>query len=207
MTRARLFAAVIAVAVGASALTSSGVASADPGGAVDVAPAAGTPLAVRPSKPLELADDAPRLGVAWKLGAIVVVGALAAWVWRQRSPVLQAQDLPSLRILRRTSIGVRSELLVIEMDGQRLLLGVTPTTIQNLYIAPLAEDERLATDEVEAVVEPRAHATEPVRRARDPEPVRRARDPEPVLARSTRKQVVEAVEEQARGITAIAERK
>jgi hypothetical protein len=42
--------------------------------------------------------------------------------------------LPSvpLAILRRTPVGFRSELVVVDVEGQRFLLGVTPHSIQSL---------------------------------------------------------------------------
>ena len=41
-----------------------------------------------------------------------------------------------LTIVSRTSIGVRSELLIVNVDGQRLLIGVTAGSIQRLATLP-----------------------------------------------------------------------
>ncbi len=41
-----------------------------------------------------------------------------------------------MAVLRRTSLGMRSELLLVEIEGQRLLLGVTPHGSQTLYVLP-----------------------------------------------------------------------
>jgi flagellar biogenesis protein FliO len=43
-------------------------------------------------------------------------------------------DDTQLTIVRRATIGFRSELLVVNVEGQRLLLGVTPQSIQSLAL-------------------------------------------------------------------------
>jgi flagellar biogenesis protein FliO len=154
---------------------------------------------VRPTKPLELLEENPHTSVGWKLGALVIIGGLCAWVWKTRTAVKEPTDVPSLRILRRTSIGVRSELLVVEMDGQRLLLGVTPSTIQNLYIAPFTDDaEVLARGPVETVPPPRS--------------IRQDVSHRPSAAKLaapdvTRRQRADLLEGQALGIRSLVERK
>jgi flagellar biogenesis protein FliO len=189
--RGRLL-AVIAVALLASTLTLTAWADTPPP-AASVAPP--TSLGLRPTKSLDLAQESPSSGFGWKLGAVILFGAVGVWVWRKKAPTASVVDVPSLRILKRSSIGVRSELLVIEMDGQRLLLGVTPSSIQNLYIAPLPEDDTPVA--LPAPVEVQRPRSEVVRRTSSAKvPSRRplVSSPEPV-------------EEQARGLYAIAERK
>lgn len=201
--------AVIGLALGATVLTASAHAVAQPNRAPD-APAApppgGTPLAVRPTRSLELAADPPATGLGWKLGATTAVGALGIWMWRRRVPSAQVIGVPSLRILRRTAIGVRSELIVIEMDGQRLLLGVTPSTIQNLFIAPLPEDL-----EREYAAPHPLHADEPLPLRAAPRPpvesVRSVAAGSKPARRQPREPVIEPLEEQARGIRAVTEKK
>jgi hypothetical protein len=194
--------AVIALALGATVLTASVAAQAEPpdtSSAVTTAPAAsGTPLPVRPTRPLELAEEAPRSGVGWKLGALVALGAIGLYTWNQRRRPSAAHVVPNLVIVRRTAIGVRSELILVDMDGQRLLLGVTPNTIQNLYIVPPAEDDPLLESAPLAITVDRPVSLE-VRR--------RAAEVEPAAPRAPRKAAPDFVEEQARGIRAIAERR
>jgi len=180
--------AVMALAIAASALTHS--AGAEPSAAP--APTTGTPLGVRPQKALDL---------GWKLAAVVLVGAGAAWAWRKRGAAVSLTETPSLRILRRTTIGVRSELLVVDIDGQRMLLGVTPSSIQNLYISPLPEGEA-------------DHEASPAAPEVDDEPLptretRRLPTARPAARKALRsvQNSPEPVEEQARGLYAIAERK
>lgn len=189
--------AVMALAIAASALTHS--AGAEPSAAP--APTTGTPLGVRPQKALDLAQEPPSTGLGWKLAAVVLVGAGAAWAWRKRGAAVSLTETPSLRILRRTTIGVRSELLVVDIDGQRMLLGVTPSSIQNLYISPLPEGEA-------------DHEASPAAPEVDDEPLptretRRLPTARPAARKALRsvQNSPEPVEEQARGLYAIAERK
>lgn len=198
-----LGAAVISLALGATTLTLASAARAENAApsstsAGSAAPAS-TPLGLRSTKPLELADEPAQTTLGWKLGALVVLGGFAAWAWKKRSTGATVADTSDLRILRRTSIGVRSELLVVEMDGQRLLLGVTPNAIQNLYIAPFTEDSGSAPiDEPLELVRPRPPMRDVLRK-----PV----EEKPAVRRGTRQLPIEYVEEQARGLRAIAERK
>jgi flagellar biogenesis protein FliO len=102
------------------------------------APAAATPLNLVPSKPLELAEPAPASNLGWKLGAMGLLAAAGFWAYTKKKNALPATQaaIPEMRILRRTSVGVRSELLLVDLEGQRILLGVTPSNIQSLLIVP-----------------------------------------------------------------------
>ena len=73
----------------------------------------------------------PRSSAAWKIAAFVVVLAAAA-LWLRRKVLPKATGDARLSIVRRAAIGFRSELLVVDVEGQRLLLGVTPHSIQSL---------------------------------------------------------------------------
>ncbi|MBX3196770.1 MAG: flagellar biosynthetic protein FliO [Labilithrix sp.] len=115
-----------------------------PPSAAPEAPAA-TPLATRPSKPLTLASPSEGTPFVYKLFAGVGVAA-AAGLWLKKKRKGQAA-LPASRIdvLGRTSVGVRSELLVVEVEGTRLLVGMTPSAIQTLAVldavdAPAVEE-------------------------------------------------------------------
>ncbi len=101
------------------------------------APAA-TPLNLVPSKPLELAEPAPTSNLGWKLGAMGLLAAAGFWAYTKKKGATPAklESIPEMRILRRTSVGVRSELLLVDLEGQRILLGVTPSNIQSLLIVP-----------------------------------------------------------------------
>jgi flagellar protein FliO/FliZ len=122
------------------ALTLTAVAStalADEAPALPAAPAlaaSATPLAPRPSKPLTLANSNEGTPFGYKLLAgLGVVAATVVWLKKKRK---SGSALPASRIdvLGRTSLGVRSELLVVEVEGTRLLLGMTPSAIQTLAV-------------------------------------------------------------------------
>ena len=102
-----------------------------------------TPLALRPTKPLELAPQPHQESIGWKVAAVVALLGGAAVFWHKRGKT-KAIDPGQLTIVRRTSVGLRSELLVVNVEGQRLLIGVTPQSIQSLAI--LDADETLAAE-------------------------------------------------------------
>jgi len=136
--------AVIALALFATALTRP--AGADP--VLDTPPSAmtqppvapatppATPLATRPSAPLTFEPSPGPSGVVIKLLVFAAAAGCGAWLWKKRSTRPVEKRIPDLRILGRVVAGSRSELLLVEIEGQRLLLGVTPHTVQNLYIVP-----------------------------------------------------------------------
>jgi flagellar protein FliO/FliZ len=134
----RLRVAATALALGAIALTVPAWADSDPQGATPSAAPTGTPLALRPSKPLELAPEPQHAGVGWKIVAgLVVVGGAFLYA-RKRARPGKAADA-ELTIVRRAAVGMRSELLVVNVEGQRLLIGVTPHSIQSLAILDAEE--------------------------------------------------------------------
>ena len=99
----------------------------------ETAPSA-TPLSVRPSRPLALAPESTSMDTGWKFLAVFVLAAAALAYWKRQNPAVRLDLGPELRVVRRTSIGVRSELLVVDVDGQRFLLGVTPSSVQSLAV-------------------------------------------------------------------------
>jgi flagellar protein FliO/FliZ len=129
-----------AIGVALSVITLAAPAAADP----PAAPApsdVGTPLSLRPSKVLELAKEPERTSTGWKLAAVLALAGGAAFYWRKRGRMASA-PAGELTIVRRASVGMRSELLVVNVEGQRLLIGVTPQSIQSLAI--LDHDEPAA---------------------------------------------------------------
>lgn len=123
-----------ATALTLAAMVLAPAVHAEPDPAPPVAPVdAPSPLGLRPSKPLELAREPEHLTLGWKLvGVLVILGATVVY-FRRRAGAKGPRDL-GLTIVRRTTIGLRSELLVVNVEGQRLLLGVTPHSIQSIAV-------------------------------------------------------------------------
>ena len=132
MTPARSLA--MAVALSATVLTQVASAQSDVPRDTSSPPAdSATPLALRPSKALELSREPQQPGLGWKVVAVVAILGGAAFYVRKRALPKRADDR-GLTIVRRAPIGLRSELLVVNVEGQRLLIGVTPHSIQNLAV-------------------------------------------------------------------------
>jgi flagellar biogenesis protein FliO len=92
-----------------------------------------TPLSLRPSKAIELAPEPAHGALAWKVAFVLALVGGAALYLRRRATPIEAR-MPELTIVRRAAVGLRSELVVVNVEGQRLLIGVTPHTIQSLAI-------------------------------------------------------------------------
>jgi flagellar biogenesis protein FliO len=94
---------------------------------------------------LEPAPSGP--GAVWKLAGFAVLAAGGYWAWKQRAKKNGTLgEQAQLHILRRTAIGVRSELVLLELEGQKLLIGVTPSSMQTLYLLPENASDELAVD-------------------------------------------------------------
>ncbi|MSP25129.1 MAG: hypothetical protein EXR75_08180 [Myxococcales bacterium] len=96
------------------------------------------PLALRRTadKPLELLAPSPSSGIGYKLLACCIIIAGAVWLLRRRGIIKPPKLQEAMKIVSRTSIGVRSELMLVNVDGQRLLLGITPGSIARLAVLP-----------------------------------------------------------------------
>lgn len=99
-----------------------------------------TPLAARPTKPLTLAPEPASTPWGYKvLAGFGVAAAAALWIRNKRRMTTKTTKRSRIDVLARQSVGVRSELLVVEVDGTRLFLGMTPNSIQTL--SALTADE------------------------------------------------------------------
>ena len=78
--------------------------------------------------------------MGWKLVALTLVGGSVVYGLRRRTAPRSAST--DLVIARRASLGFRSELIVVNVDGQRLLLGVTPHSIQTLAALDSVDESR-----------------------------------------------------------------
>ncbi len=123
--------------------------------------AADKPLALRQSQPMAFAEEQSTSSLWWKLliSCAIVVGAL--WLLKRRLKPSAASKPPVLDVISRKSVGVRSEICIVRVDGHRLLLGITPNSIQRLAALPdpdeggmLSELEVAAPESGPAEVEP-----------------------------------------------------
>lgn len=168
---------IAAAFAGVMALTAGSALAAEP--APTPAPSA-TPLQTRPAKKLELSAQNEKTPVGYKLlaGAVVVAGAVV-WAKKKKGGVTKDKKKRSaIDLLARHSVGVRSELLVVDVEGTRLLVGMTPGSMSTLAVlqtpegvvgeeSPLMGEEKYLTaseedDDVAPVkVAPRRAAPEP----------------------------------------------
>jgi flagellar protein FliO/FliZ len=139
MTAARF---AIALALAATSLTAPAWAEGDDHQAAPVASQVSTPLSLRPSKPIELAPEPQRAAAGWKVAFVLALVGGAALCLRRRAKPLKGREA-ELTIVRRAPLGLRSELVVVNVEGQRLLIGVTPHTIQSLAILDSDDEPRL----------------------------------------------------------------
>lgn len=152
----------------ASVMTlTAAVASADQPAAPTPAPAASnaapaaTPLQTRPAKKLELStmkDESTPIGYKLLAGAIVVAGAIVYVKKKKGGITKNTKKKSSIDLLARHSVGVRSEVLVVEVEGTRLLVGMTPGSMNTLAVlqtpegvigeeSPLMGEEKYMTEE------------------------------------------------------------
>ena len=72
----------------------------------------------------------------WTLIALASLGIAAAFVWlRQRANGWPGRRATSMRIVESLSLGPRERLVMVEVAGQKLLLGVTAQSVQCVHAA------------------------------------------------------------------------
>jgi flagellar biogenesis protein FliO len=113
------------------------------------APAAEAPLPLQlrsspPKPPLTLATEGPTSGWWYKLLACALIVAGVVWLIKKRKLLVRPEREQSLKIVERAAIGVRSELLLVRVEGQKLLLGITPSAISRLAVLPDGAEEPLS---------------------------------------------------------------
>jgi flagellar protein FliO/FliZ len=149
----------------------------------------GLPVRHEPPTPtLALAQEGSS-STGTKVALAALIGIVGFVMWSRRGRMAPPANT-DLRVLKRMSLGLRNELLLVEVEGQRLLLGMTPHTIQNLYIAPITESAETAAEERIAAEDRPAREQESTRA---PRLVRDASD--------------DYIEEQARGLRSLLARK
>lgn len=122
------------------------------------AAAHGTPLPVRQSRPLSLAPVSAT-GDGWKVVFGFATIAAGLYYWKRRNAAVDPSSGPELRIVRRTPLNDRGELLVIDVAGQRMLLGVTSGSVQHLASLEEGEEPAIATAAAPAPMKPAVPST------------------------------------------------
>jgi flagellar biogenesis protein FliO len=122
------------------------------------APAA-TPLAPRAAaKPLNLAPKEESTPFGYKLLAgLGLAGAAGLWYHKKKKDAAggekKKKPAAKIDIVSRQSVGVRNEIFVVDVEGTRLLIGMTPGAMQTLAVLdqPMAAAEEIeeTEDEVE----------------------------------------------------------
>ena len=80
------------------------------------------------------------------LGLLVVLGMIVAAAWAaRRLQAIRPQGRGRIRIIEGLAVGTRDKLLLVEVDGRRVLLGMSPGRITALHafggdITPQFED-------------------------------------------------------------------
>lgn len=135
-------------AIAPTAVALQGAEMVDEVAAPPTSPAAARrPLRLRrdgDTAPIALAPE--KSGDDWWIKALAGVALLGAGAFALRKKGMldkPEEKKPKVEILERMSLGVRSELVVVGVDGQRLLLGVTAGGIQRLAL--LSEEADAAT--------------------------------------------------------------
>ena len=113
---------------------------------------ASKPLELRKSQPLAFADDKPSSSLWWKLILSAGIATGGLWMFKRRMGKGAVEKTPALDVICRKSVGVRSEICIVTVDGHRLLLGITPNSIQRLASLP-DPDETMTLAEAESGVQ------------------------------------------------------
>ncbi|MBX3186747.1 MAG: flagellar biosynthetic protein FliO [Labilithrix sp.] len=121
-----------------------------PAPAPEPAPAP-APLALRPGKPVTFSSEPTSTPWFYKVAFATLLGAAGFVAWRKRRRDGKAVAKPAtVRVVGRTAMGLRGELAVVEVGGMRLLVGVTPSSMQTLAILDGHDDAVDAPSEATA---------------------------------------------------------
>jgi flagellar biogenesis protein FliO len=120
---------------------------------------AGTPLQLKPTHEVaaQIAPATTPSNATWaKIGAGLIGIGATIWLVRRRNGLARLGITErTLTVSARKSIGVRTELLIVDVDGQSMLLGVTPGSIQRLAILSDAPQVAPMERRAEGRIEPR----------------------------------------------------
>ena len=93
------------------------------------------------------------LDVGLALGVVLAVLALGAWLVRRALRIRPGQH-GELQLLGGLSLGARERLVLVQVGGRRVLLGVCPGRIQAVAVEPNPPASLVFADHLRARVEP-----------------------------------------------------
>ena len=163
-----------------------------------------TPLILRSdtaAQPQASGDTRPATQTG-TLALVALMGLAGVGLWlRGRKAAGPGTTDTRLRVLRRLSISARNEVLLIELDGQRILIGSTPSSIQTLVHCSLDAEMNEVAESAHA---PSLHTPVAAPNRVEPinTPVRRPRSTAASRPALTVHEEV-GIEEQARGLRAL----
>jgi flagellar protein FliO/FliZ len=108
--------------------------------------------------------NASRISQTLGVLAVIVAGIFALAYVLRRVPGISARAGGALKLIDALSIGTRERLLLVEVDGDRLVLAVAPGRIERLHVvarsapAPATPPATFATALTAATALPGAHA-------------------------------------------------
>lgn len=77
--------------------------------------------------------DTDLLRISFSLLAIVVFIIISGWLAKRSQQLRSSRKKPLITVLDKQSLGPRMQVVLIESQGQKLLLGVTPQQINLLH--------------------------------------------------------------------------
>jgi flagellar protein FliO/FliZ len=166
----------------------------------------GTPLQLRGSASAATEEPVAPSTIGWKLATMAAIAAGGAF-YLKRKQASNVAPARAIRVVSRVAVGVRTELVVVEVDGQRLLLGITPASVQRL--ASLGDEpvapERGADDNASSAASLGERFDAVLQRSAPPRRDRGSAKDDDAPMRSGELDV-RGLEEQARGLAALRRR-
>ncbi len=91
------------------------------------------------------------LRLSLSLVLVVILILVAAWLAR-RSGLLRNKGQTTIQIIASQSLGARNNIIVVEIEKQRLVLGVSQQQINLLHILPNPLEQTLFTSELQHAI-------------------------------------------------------
>ncbi len=89
-------------------------------------------------------------GFRMLLASVIVLGLLGLWAWLMRRGTFKRSQQGAVSIETAVPLGERRSLVIVSIEGRRLLLGLTPTNVSLVTsLEPLRADFGDALDRVD----------------------------------------------------------